>query len=110
MVRYPARLILVTTLLMSVLLSACSTSNPQYSDPVEESLIYGNETMLLVSLGDGSVIMQTIPGHADVCFKKNSDSSTTCLTRGEPILDQSQTKVIGFEMTEDQLDLVSSRN
>jgi hypothetical protein len=64
------------------------------------------ETMLLVSLEDGSVIMQTISSSADICFKSNSASSTTCLTRGAPLLDQSTDAVIGFEMIEDQIELV----
>jgi len=65
-----------------------------------------NETILLVSLDDGSVIMQTINSSADICFKSNAGSSTTCLTRGAPVVDPSTSAIIGFEMIEDQIDLV----
>ena len=66
-----------------------------------------SETLLLVSLDDGSVIMQTIVSSADVCFKKNSESATTCLTQGVPILDPDSNTVIGFEMVEEHIDLVA---
>lgn len=66
-----------------------------------------NETILLVSLEDGSVIKQTIRSNADLCFKKNSDSSTTCLTQGAPVIDPMTNEVIGFEMIEDQIELVA---
>jgi len=65
------------------------------------------ETILLVSLDDGSVIMQTISTSADICFKQSTTSSTTCLTRGEPVVDPSTNAIIGFEMIEDQIDLVA---
>ncbi len=65
------------------------------------------DTMLLVSLDDGTVVMQRIRSHADVCFKKNSDSSTTCLTQGEPVVDPETNVVIGFEMIEDRIELVA---
>ena len=67
-----------------------------------------NETILLVSLDDGTVIMQTIHTRSDICFKRNSVSSTTCLTRGQPILDPGSQEIIGFEMIEEQIDLVPS--
>ncbi|NIO41265.1 MAG: hypothetical protein GTO41_14470, partial [Burkholderiales bacterium] len=40
-----------------------------------------DEAVLLVSLEDGSVIMQKIASSADICFKMNSASATTCLTQ-----------------------------
>lgn len=66
-----------------------------------------HETILLVSLDDGSVIMQTINSSADLCFKSNSGSTTTCLTQGAPILDPSTNTVIGYEMIEDRIELVA---
>lgn len=68
------------------------------------------ETILLVSLDDGSVIMQTISSSADICFKQSTTSSTTCLTRGEPVVDPSTDAIIGFEMIEDQIDLVARQD
>lgn len=65
------------------------------------------ETVLLVSLEDGSVIMQTIQSSADLCFKKNTESATTCLTQGAPVYDPSTNAVIGFQMIEDHIDLVA---
>ena len=66
-----------------------------------------NETVLLVSLDDGSVIMQTIQSSADLCFKKSSDSATTCLTQGAPVYDPSTNTLIGFEMIEEHIELVA---
>jgi hypothetical protein len=65
------------------------------------------DTVLLVSLEDGSVIMQTIQSSADLCFKTNWDSATTCLTQGAPVYDPATNTVIGFEMIEDHIDLVA---
>lgn len=65
-----------------------------------------SETILLVSLDDGSVIMQNISTTADICFKSNSDSATTCLTQGAPVIDPITNTVIGYEMIEDQINLV----
>ena len=65
------------------------------------------ETVLLVSLDDGSVIKQTIQSSADLCFKKSSDSATTCLTQGDPVYDPATNAVIGFEMIEDHIELVA---
>jgi len=68
------------------------------------------ETVLLVSRNDGSVVMQTIYTTADVCFKKSSDSSTTCLTQGAPVFDTITNTVIGYEMIEEHIDLVAKTN
>ena len=96
-------------------LGACSNS-PLLSLPaapvarnVDVDLTPGatRETVLLVSLEDGSVIKQTIYSSADVCFKNNSDSRTTCLTQGAPVYDPATDTVIGFEMIEEQIDLVA---
>lgn len=65
------------------------------------------ETVLLVSLDDGSVIKQTIQTSADLCFKKSTDSATTCLTQGDPVYDPATNAVIGFEMIEDHIELVA---
>lgn len=65
------------------------------------------ETVLLVSLEDGSVIMQTIQSSADLCFKTNWESATTCLTQGDPVYDPTTNAVIGFEMIEDHIELVA---
>lgn len=65
------------------------------------------ETILLVSLEDGSVIKQTIRSSADLCFKKHSNSATTCLTQGAPVIDPATNAVIGFEMIENHIDLIA---
>lgn len=65
------------------------------------------ETVLIVSLEDGSVIMQTIQSSADLCFKNNLESATTCLTQGAPVYDPATDTVIGFEMIEDHIELVA---
>lgn len=66
-----------------------------------------HETILLVSLDDGTVIRQTIDIDADLCFKNNSESSTICLSQGEAIVDSATNRIIGFEMIEDRIDLVA---
>ncbi len=66
-----------------------------------------SETILLVSLEDGTIVMQRIRSSADICFKKNSDSATTCLTQGAPVIDPESNAVIGFEMIEETIQLVA---
>jgi uncharacterized protein YcfL len=65
------------------------------------------ETVLLVSLEDGSVIKQTIESSADLCFKSSTASSTTCFTQGAAIVSPETNVVIGFEMIEDHIDLIA---
>ncbi|MGB5334556.1 MAG: hypothetical protein WBN07_02965 [Woeseiaceae bacterium] len=96
-------------------LGACSTPTiaPHSStDFVHQAAVTlspdsAHETVLLVSLEDGSVIMQTIQSSADLCFKKNSDSATTCLTQGAPVYDPVTDTLIGFEMIEEHIELVA---
>lgn len=66
-----------------------------------------HETILLVSLDDGSIVMQKIHSAADVCFKVNSDTATTCLTQGAPVIDPHTNSVIGYEMIEAQIELLA---
>lgn len=102
-------------LAIAVMSSACSVQStspqPVGNDMVSRGLAAPagetRETVLLVSLEDGSIIKQTITSGADICFKKNSDSATTCLTQGAPIFSQETDTVIGFEMIEDHIDLVA---
>ncbi|MDH3546241.1 MAG: hypothetical protein OEN22_04040 [Gammaproteobacteria bacterium] len=102
-------------LLLPFLLGACSISatNPTATAAAPgltaTNVVHAqtHRTMLLVSLEDGSVIKQTIDGHADVCFKQISDSATTCLTQGDAIIDPATNAVIGYEMIEDHIDLVA---
>jgi len=65
-----------------------------------------HETILLVSLDNGQVIMQKIDSDADICFKQASKSATTCLTQGAPLVDPYSNEIIGFEMIEDHIDLI----
>lgn len=103
-------------LLYASLLCACSTNRaePLLVDADGDRKINAktdaasHEAMLLVSLDNGSVIMQRINSNADVCFKRNSDSSTTCLTQGAAVIDPATDTVIGFEMIEAQIDLIAS--
>lgn len=102
-------------LLVAALLGACSTQQsyvPSSAPPAALPLTtianpQSKDTILLVSLEDGSVIMQTIQSGADICFKQNSDSTTTCLTQSTPIIDPDSNAVIGFEMTEERIELVA---
>lgn len=108
-------LLLAVLLPLTVGLGACS-ANPINLAP-DQSLVQNvdanlppdspRETLLLVSLEDGSVIMQTIFTTADLCFKNNGESATTCLTQGAPIYDPTTNDVVGYEMIEDHIDLVA---
>lgn len=99
----------------AILLGACasiekpdSRSGPVASTGISESAATNDhETILLVSLDDGSVVMQKIHSAADVCFKVNSDTATTCLTQGAPVIDQHTNSVIGYEMIEAQIELLA---
>ena len=106
---------LSTLLPLAVMLGACSTNglrsaspegiaqNPVASVPAE----LPRETILLVSLEDGSVIKQTIVSGADLCFKMNAESSTTCLTQGAPVFDPASQTIVGYEMIEDHIELIA---
>jgi hypothetical protein len=83
-------------------LSGCSAGMNTTPAPLSD-----RETVLLVSLEDGSVIKQTIESSADFCFKTSTASSTTCFTQGAAIISPDTNQVIGFEMIEDQIDLVA---
>lgn len=92
------------------LLGACTTSGTA-SQPTPKTAVQlsaPNETILLVSLDDGTVIKQTIASDADFCFKQNSVSSTICLTQGAAVIDPESNAIIGFEMIEDRIDLVAT--
>ena len=81
-----------------------STSLPQFMK-VSQSPV--TDTVLLVSLKDGTVIKQIISVDADICFKQNSKTQTTCLVQGAPIYDATNA-VIGYEMIEKQIDLFAA--
>lgn len=93
----------VASLLACVIaFSACSTQTAAVPQITEH-----HETVLIVSLEDGSVIKQTINSDADFCFKSSSGSSTTCLAQGDAIVNQDTNAIIGFEMIEFQIDLIA---
>lgn len=102
-------------LMFGVMITACSsdTIRPPAAHerfvPVPPTQISENshETILLVSLEDGTIVMQKIDSNADICFKSNTDSATTCLTQGAPVIDPASNTVIGFEMIEDNIELVA---
>ena len=102
-------------LIGAALFVGCSASNTVLPGAEQSGLspsavsasTVANDTILLVSLDDGTVVMQTIQSDADLCFKKNSESSTTCLTKGEPVYDPATNAVVGIEMVEHQIDLIA---
>jgi hypothetical protein len=104
-----------TLLVLASMLGACGTTSEKSTSTEPMSLsatetlspATAHDTILLVSLDNGSVIMQTIDAGADVCFKNNSDSATTCLTQGEPVMDPATNTVIGFKMIENSIDLIA---
>ena len=101
-------------ILLAILLAGCGSQETkppaaaaaEHLPVVRVAAEESRETILLVSLDDGSVIMQSIRTGADICFKQNSDSTTTCLTRGQPVVDPHTNSVIGFEMIEEQIELI----
>ena len=108
-----ALLILLTGALgacSSTALTAMPEADTVYGSPVSQTYEPQRQTLLLVSRNDGSVVMQTISSSADVCFKKTSDSATTCLTQGEPVIDPYSNTIVGYEMIEEHIDLVAKSN
>jgi len=104
-----------TLLPLAIILGACSASSLRSAPDqgvardvaISLSPELPRETMLLVSLEDGSVIKQIIVSSADLCFKMNTDSSTTCLTQGAPVIDPDSNSIIGYEMVEEHIDLIA---
>lgn len=103
---------------LAAVLGACSSSVvvPDVPAPAQEfarnvdvslSPEAPRETVLLVSRSDGSVVKQTIYSSADICFKKSSDSATTCLTQGAPVFDPDTNTIVGFEMVEEHINLIA---
>lgn len=82
-----------------LLISACAWQ-PQTADE--------SQTLLLVSLEDGSVIRQDIDIEADVCMKVNGEAATTCFTRGEPILSDDNVHIIGYRMDRSEISLYAN--
>lgn len=95
--RSPNRYNAVFMLLALLLSAGCST-------PVINNV--DQQTMLLVSLQDGSIIGQEIDADADICMKANESSLTTCLKRGEPVLANGAESVIGYRMEQTEIHLV----
>ena len=62
--------------------------------------------MLLVSLQDGSIIGQEIDANADICMKINEASLTTCLKRGDPLLDEAGGSIVGYRMVQTEIHLL----
>ncbi len=101
---------IATTVALALATGACSTQSATTAHTDLEtlrSLEAPRETILLVSLDDGSVVKQTIHSDADLCFKLNSQSTTTCLTQGAPVIDPVTNAIVGFKMIEDHIDLVA---
>jgi len=102
---------IATPLAIALCIGACSQQAPISGNVDTSTEIQASaephETILLVSLEDGSIIKQTIDSSADFCFKMNSESTTTCLTQGAPVVDPVTNAIVGFKMIEDQIDLVA---
>lgn len=97
---------IVATAVMSFGCSTVPTTQPEIPSATDlAAKASPHKAILLVSLDDGSVVMQEIQSHADVCFKVNSQSTTTCLAQGEAVLEPGTNSVIGYEMIEMQIDL-----
>ena len=95
---FGGKLVLAATGL--AILSACSRM------PVQSAAANGvriePDTMLLVSLEDGSIIRQTISLDADICVKALASPTTTCLTRGDAIVNH-RGDVVGYEMLSQEI-------
>ncbi len=110
------RTAIYAALATAAMLTACSTAVPLTDrSNVQDDIIAtppietpNHETILLVSLDDGTVIKQTVNLTADLCFKLNSSSETTCLTQGEAIVDPDTNAIVGYEMIEDKIDLFAA--
>lgn len=77
-------------------LAGCSHSPMQTESP-STAIDSERSTILLVSLEDGSFVRQTVELDADICVKAVESSTTTCLTQGEAIVNNSGV-LVGYEM------------
>ena len=66
-----------------------------------------HSTILLVSLEDGSIIRQTVNLDADICVKSLIDTTTSCLTQGDPIVNADGV-LVGYEMDPTTVELQAS--
>ena len=98
------KLLVLLPVLIAGSLAACGTA------PEPRAAVATDRAMLLVSLDDGSVVLQMIDSDADICFKHISRTATTCLSQGAAIVNAESNTVIGFEMHEEQIDLVAGSN
>ncbi len=64
------------------------------------------DALLLVSLNDGSIVGQQIDADADVCMKANESPTTTCLSRGTPLMGGAGRTIIGYQMVETEIELI----
>ena len=91
-------------------LTACSHAPIQSETKTESSAEVvqtsdaEHSTILLVSLEDGSIVRQTVELGADICVKALESATTTCLTQGEPIVNNSGI-VVGYEMLAETIEL-----
>ena len=87
-------------------LAGCSVA-PVKSDSSTElakSADIDYSTILLVSLNDGSIIRQTVNLEADICMKALDNATTTCLSKGEAIVNNLGV-VVGYEMIPETIEL-----
>lgn len=101
---------LAVTALAFASLAACSHAPLQTETTAESSAEVvqtsdaEHSTILLVSLEDGSIVRQTVELGADICVKALESSTTTCLTKGEPIVNN-RGIVVGYEMSTETIEL-----
>lgn len=93
------------TLVLALLLCGCAASTQTARTSPQPAS--APSTILLVSLEDGTVIKQQIEVEADVCFKQNTSSQTTCFTQGAPVVDPQTGAVVGYEMIQNQIELIA---
>jgi len=82
---------------LAAIVTGCASAAPS-REPVHNAV-------LLVGLEDGSMISQEIQVDAEICFKANDDSATTCLSRAGPIMSADGQHIIGYHMSRTEIDL-----
>lgn len=100
---------------ITVFPAGCSTNTGQRQSSLATDVIVpvtqaAAATTLLVSLDDGSIIKQFINVGADICFKQNSASATTCFSQGNAIVDPHTNEIVAYEMVEAHIELIAESN
>ena len=97
----PVVRLLTACALAATAVGGCATAPPDRESAGTSS---GGDTILLVSLDDGTIVRQTVDLGHEICMKSAENATTTCLSRGDPVFNQ-HGSLVGYEMYSDIIEL-----